>query len=79
MNMNTEKITSEILGMRDLYYANIINYIEFEDFVKSINKKFKLRFEKVIDKNSYEPFTSIKWKGYKGKNCIYSIYVYENI
>lgn len=77
--MNKEKIVSEILGMRDLYYSNIIDFQEFENFIKVINKKFKLRFEKVITPNSYEPFTNIKWQGYKSKECIYSVYVCENI
>lgn len=77
--MNKEKIITEILGMRDLYYSNIIGYKDFENFVNMINKKFKLHFEKVINPNSYEPLTNIKWQAYKGKECIYSVYVCENI
>lgn len=75
--MNKEKIINEIMGMRDLYYSNIIGYNDFESYIKEVNTKFKLRFEKVIDTNSYEPFTNIKWRGYKGKECIYSVYVCE--
>lgn len=75
----SEKICEDIIGMRDLYYANIISFDYFENFVNDINKKYKLKFKKVIVQDSEEPFTNIKWQGLNDKECLYSLYVVENL
>lgn len=80
--INNEKIISDILGMRDLYYNNIISFEDFKNYINGINIKNNLRLEKIYVLDSYEPFTNLKYKGYlKGrkKELIYSIYVNENI
>lgn len=71
----TDTIMKDILGMRELYYSNIISFDEFQKFVGEINKKYKLRFECVYIEKSNEPFTNIQWRGYLKTQCVYSFYI----
>lgn len=65
----------DILGMRDLYYSNIISFKEFKKYIKDINKENGIKMYKMYHPNSREPFTNITWDGYFGKDVIYSFYI----
>ena len=62
-----QEINFETLQMRELYYANMVYFKDFENLIDAINKKYKLRKELALkgDETYY--------RGYKGKENIYNI------
>lgn len=65
-------VAIEILGMRDLLYANIISYSDYQRFIKKIFKQNKLTYKfQVTIENGKMLYTHLG----KCKNFIVEIYI----
>lgn len=75
-----EEIASSIIQMRDLLYANIINYQEYQNFVKNIFKrnKLKYKFKGIIYNGQTEYFHYGYNKQYSVKMPIDEIFINFN-
>jgi len=62
-----QEINFGILQMRELYYANMVYFKDFENLLNKTNKQYKLRQEMVLKNDE------VYYRGYKGEENIYNI------